>query len=66
MARSDREAAVAEIVEAFRGSSAAVLTEYRGLTVSEIDGAPAFDGHFGALRDREEHADQDRRASRPA
>ena len=36
MARSDREAAVAEIVEAFRGSSAAVLTEYRGLTVSEL------------------------------
>jgi large subunit ribosomal protein L10 len=36
MARSDREAAVAEIVEAFRGSSAAVLTDYRGLTVSEL------------------------------
>ncbi len=36
MARSDKEAAVAEIVESFRGSSAAVLTEYRGLTVSEL------------------------------
>src|SRR6195952_1725050 len=35
-ARSDREAAVADIVEAFRGSSAAVLTEYRGLTVSQM------------------------------
>src|SRR3712207_4154385 len=28
--------AVAEIVEAFRGSNAAVLTEYRGLTVAQI------------------------------
>jgi large subunit ribosomal protein L10 len=36
MARSDKNAAVAEIVEAFRDSSAAVLTEYRGLTVSQL------------------------------
>jgi large subunit ribosomal protein L10 len=36
MARSDKTAAVAEIVEAFNGSSAAVLTEYRGLTVSQL------------------------------
>jgi large subunit ribosomal protein L10 len=36
MARSDKEAAVADIAEAFRGSSAAVLTEYRGLTVSQL------------------------------
>jgi large subunit ribosomal protein L10 len=36
MARSDKTAAVAEIVDAFRGSSAAVLTEYRGLTVSQL------------------------------
>ena len=36
MARSDKTAAVAEIVEAFNGSTAAVLTEYRGLTVSQL------------------------------
>jgi large subunit ribosomal protein L10 len=36
MARSDKDAAVADIADAFRGSSAAVLTEYRGLTVSQL------------------------------
>jgi large subunit ribosomal protein L10 len=36
MARPDKAAAVAELTEAFRGSSAAVLTEYRGLTVAEL------------------------------
>ncbi len=36
MARSEKNAAVAEITEQFRGSSAAVLTEYRGLTVSQL------------------------------
>jgi large subunit ribosomal protein L10 len=36
MANPEKTAAVAEIVEAFRGSSAAVLTEYRGLTVAQI------------------------------
>ena len=36
MARSEKNAAVAEIAEQFRGSSAAVLTEYRGLTVSQL------------------------------
>lgn len=36
MARPDKAAAVAEITEAFRESSAAVLTEYRGLRVAEI------------------------------
>ena len=34
--RSDKAAAVAELAEAFRGSAAAVLTEYRGLTVKQI------------------------------
>ena len=34
--RPDKAAAVAEIAEAFRGASAAVLTEYRGLTVKQI------------------------------
>jgi large subunit ribosomal protein L10 len=36
MATSEKTAAVAEIVEAFRGSTAALLTEYRGLTVKQI------------------------------
>ncbi|MDQ1632468.1 MAG: large subunit ribosomal protein [Frankiaceae bacterium] len=36
MANPEKTAAVAEIVEAFRGSSAALLTEYRGLTVKQI------------------------------
>ena len=36
MARPDKTAAVAEIADKFRESSAAVLTEYRGLTVSQL------------------------------
>jgi large subunit ribosomal protein L10 len=36
MARQDKAAAIAELTEKFRGSSAAVLTEYRGLTVKQI------------------------------
>ena len=36
MAKSDKAAAIAELTEAFRGSNAAVLTEYRGLTVKQL------------------------------
>jgi large subunit ribosomal protein L10 len=36
MAREDKAATVAELAEEFRTSTAAVLTEYRGLTVSQI------------------------------
>jgi large subunit ribosomal protein L10 len=36
MARPDKAATVAEISDRFRTSSAAVLTEYRGLTVSQL------------------------------
>ncbi len=36
MVRPDKAAAVAELAEAFRSSSASVLTEYRGLTVAEL------------------------------
>ena len=36
MARADRQAAVAEIVESFNGAAGAVLTEYRGLTVKQL------------------------------
>jgi large subunit ribosomal protein L10 len=36
MARPDKAAAVAELTEDFRSSNAAVLTEYRGLTVAQL------------------------------
>jgi len=36
MARPEKAAAVAEIAERFRASNAAVLTEYRGLTVAQL------------------------------
>ncbi|WP_239332695.1 50S ribosomal protein L10 [Frankia sp. CiP3] len=36
MAKPEKVAAVTEIVDSFRGASAAVLTEYRGLTVSQL------------------------------
>jgi large subunit ribosomal protein L10 len=36
MARPDKVAAVDEIAEKFRGSSASVVTEYRGLTMSQL------------------------------
>lgn len=36
MARPDKAAAVAELAESFRNSNAAVLTEYRGLTVAQL------------------------------
>ena len=36
MARPDKVAAVSEIAEEFRGSSASVVTEYRGLSVAQL------------------------------
>jgi large subunit ribosomal protein L10 len=36
MARPEKQAAVAEITDRFRASNAAVLTEYRGLTVAQL------------------------------
>ena len=36
MARPDKVAAVAELTDRFRSSSAGVLTEYRGLTVAQL------------------------------
>lgn len=36
MARADKAGAVAEITEAFQTASAAVLTEYRGLSVAQL------------------------------
>jgi large subunit ribosomal protein L10 len=34
--RADKATAVAELIEQFRGSSATLLTEYRGLTVAQL------------------------------
>src|SRR6476661_1257984 len=36
MARPDKAAAVAEVVDSFNSSAGAVLTEYRGLTVKQL------------------------------
>jgi large subunit ribosomal protein L10 len=36
MARPDKAAAVADLTDKFRSSNAAVLTEYRGLTVAQL------------------------------
>jgi len=36
MSRADRQAAVAEIVDSFNDAAGAVLTEYRGLTVKQL------------------------------
>ncbi|MFY2860043.1 50S ribosomal protein L10 [Mycobacterium sp. THU-M104] len=36
MARADKATAVADIVEHFRGSTATLITEYRGLTVANL------------------------------
>ena len=36
MARPDKVASVAEIADEFRGASASVVTEYRGLTVAQL------------------------------
>lgn len=36
MARADKQAAVAEIVDSFNGAAGAVLTDYRGLTVKQL------------------------------
>ena len=36
MARAEKAAAVAEIVDSFNGAAGAVLTEYRGLTVKQL------------------------------
>ena len=61
MARADKAAAVAELAEQFRTSNAAVLTEYRGLTVAQLKTLRRSLGANADLRRRQEHADQDRR-----
>ena len=66
MARPDKASAVAELTEEFRTSSAAVLTEYRGLTVEQLKELRRSLGDDTTVRRGEEHADQDRRPARPA
>ena len=36
MAKTTKSAAIAELTDKFRSSNAAVLTEYRGLTVKQL------------------------------
>ena len=62
MARPDKAAAVAELTEKFRSSTAAVLTEYRGLTVAQLKELRRALGDDTHVRRGEEHADQDRGA----
>lgn len=42
MAKSDKVSAVAEIADQFKGSTATVVTEYRGLSVGEDHRAASF------------------------
>ena len=53
MPTPDKTAAVSELAEAFRGSTAAVLTEYRGLTVAqlkELRRALAADARYAVVK----------------
>jgi large subunit ribosomal protein L10 len=53
MANAEKAAAVAELTERFRDSSAAVLTEYRGLTVAqlaELRGSLAGNATFSVVK----------------
>ena len=65
MARPDKAAAVAELAEKFRGSNAAVLTEYPGLTVAQLKELRRSLGENAQYASGEEHADQDRGQARP-
>ena len=42
MAKADKATAVADIAEQFKDSTATVITEYRGLTVANLDGAASL------------------------
>ena len=53
MARPDKAAAVAELTQLFRDSNAAVLTEYRGLTVAQLKAlrtALGSDAHYAVAK----------------
>ncbi len=53
MARPDKAAGVAELVESFQESAGAVLTEYRGLTVKQLQDlrrALGDDAHYAVVK----------------
>ncbi|TGO06349.1 50S ribosomal protein L10 [Serinibacter arcticus] len=53
MARPDKAAAVAELTQLFHDSNAAVLTEYRGLTVAQLKAlrkALGSDAHYAVAK----------------
>jgi len=53
MARPEKAAAVAEIVESFNSSAGAVLTEYRGLTVKQLQDlrrSLGKDAHYAVVK----------------
>ena len=53
MARSDKVATVAELVERFRGADAVLLTEYRGLSVAQLKAlrtALGADAHYAVAK----------------
>ena len=58
MAREDKVSAVAELTEQFQTSDGAVLTEYRGLTVSQLAELRGALGGSTTYSGGEEHADQ--------
>ena len=62
MPTQEKAAVVAELAEAFRDSTAAVLTEYRGLTVAQLTELRRALVRARTLLRREEHPDQARRA----
>ena len=64
MAREDKVSAVAELTERFQTSDGAVLTEYRGLTVSQLADLRAALGRRHHVPGGEEHADQAGRLGR--
>ena len=60
MPNAEKVTAVAEIAEKFSQASAALITEYRGLTVEAVTDLRRTLGRRGHLRHRQEHADQAR------
>ena len=55
MATAEKQAAIAELADSFRGSNAAVLTEYRGLTVKQLSELRRHAARPRHLRRGEEH-----------
>ena len=62
MAKADKATAVADIAEQFKGSTATVVTEYRGLTVANLAEPAPVARRLGHLLGRQEHAGQACRA----